>query len=472
MSSASTTKRVVVVGGGFGGLRVARALARAKNVEITLLDRRNHHLFQPLLYQVAMAALSPAEIAYPIRTIFSNQRNVRVLLETAVGVDLAGKKLRTATLGELPYDYLVLACGSRHSYFGHGEWEEYAPGLKSLEEATEIRRRVLTAFELAEKEPDAAKQRRLLTFVVIGGGPTGVELAGALGEISRYTLSRDFRRIDPERARVILIEAGPRILASFDEPLSDKAARYLESLGVNVWTNTLVTQVNADGVVLGNESVQAATVVWAAGVAPSELNAGLGVKLDRQGRIVVERDCSVPGHPEVFVIGDQAHFEEEPGKPPLPGLAPVAMQQGHHVGACIRADLKGKPRPTFKYLDKGQMATIGRRRAIAQFRGLDFAGFFAWLGWLLVHIFYLIGFKNRVFVLFQWAWSYLSFGRGARLIVSKEWRGLRPAAAAAQPAAPPATPPPTLATPSAPPPPSAPAAPSPPAAAASFEVRA
>jgi NADH dehydrogenase len=426
MSSASTTKRVIVVGGGFGGLRVAKALARAKNVEITLLDRRNHHLFQPLLYQVAMAALSPAEIAYPIRTIFSKQRNVRVLLEPAVGVDLAAKKLKTATLGDLPYDYLVLACGSRHSYFGHGEWEEYAPGLKSLEEATEIRRRVLTAFELAEKEPDAAKQRRLLTFVVIGGGPTGVELAGALGEISRYTLSRDFRRIDPERARVILIEAGPRILATFAEELSDKAARYLESLGVNVWTNTLVTQVNADGVVLGDESVQAATVVWAAGVAPSELNATLGVELDRQGRIVVGKDCTVPGHPEVFVVGDQAHFEEEAGKPALPGLAPVAMQQGRHAAACILQDLKGKPRPTFKYLDKGQMATIGRRRAIAQFRGLEFAGFFAWLAWLLVHIFYLIGFKNRVFVLYQWAWSYLAFQRGARLIVSKEWRGVRP----------------------------------------------
>lgn len=458
MSPASTTKRVIVVGGGFGGLRVARALARDKHFEVTLLDRRNHHLFQPLLYQVAMAALSPAEIAYPIRTIFSGYRNVRVLLETAVGVDLAGKQLRTAGLGELPYDYLVLACGSRHSYFGHGEWEEYAPGLKSLEEATEIRRRVLTAFELAEKEPDPAKQRRLLTFVVIGGGPTGVELAGALGEISRYTLSRDFRRIDPERARVILIEAGPRILATFEEELSDKAARDLESLGVNVWTNTRVTQVTGEGVVLGEESVQAATVVWAAGVAPSELNASLGVQLDRQGRIVVERDCSLPGHPEVFVIGDQAHFEEEPGKPALPGLAPVAMQQGRHVAACILADLKGKPRPTFKYLDKGQMATIGRRRAIAQFRGLEFAGFFAWLAWLLVHIFYLIGFKNRVFVLFQWAWSYMAFQRGARLIVSKEWRGVRPAAApvTAQPAAPA----PTLATAAAPPPPSAPAAPS------------
>lgn len=421
-STAGTRKKLIIVGGGFGGLRVARALAGARDLDITLLDRRNHHLFQPLLYQVAMAGLSPAEIAYPIRTIFSKQRNIRVLLESATGVDLANKKLRTANLGDLPYDYLVLACGARHSYFGHGEWEEYAPGLKSLEEATEIRRRVLTAFELAEKEPDPAAQRRLLTFVVIGGGPTGVELAGALGEISRFTLSRDFRRIDPERARVILIEAGPRILPTFEESLSDRATRDLESIGVNVWTNTLVTQVGPGTVVLGNETLQAATVLWAAGVASSELNATLGVPLDRQGRILVAQDCSVPGHPEVFVVGDQAHFEEEPGKPPLPGLAPVAMQQGRLVARNILADLKGKPRNPFRYLDKGQMATIGRRRAIAQFHGLKIAGFIAWLAWLLVHVYYLIGFKNRVFVLAQWTWSYMAFRRGARLIVSKDWR--------------------------------------------------
>ncbi|WAS92665.1 NAD(P)/FAD-dependent oxidoreductase [Nannocystis punicea] len=434
MNAGKAKKRVIIVGGGFGGLRVARGLAGVDDVEITLLDRRNHHLFQPLLYQVAMAGLSPAEIAVPIRTVFSRQSNCRVILETATGIDFANKKLKTAGLGELDYDWLVLACGSRHSYFGHIEWEDYAPGLKSLEEATEIRRRVLTAFELAEKETDPAKQRRLLTFVVIGGGPTGVELAGALGEISRFTLSRDFRRIDPERARVILIEAGPRILPTFAEKLSDKATRDLEQLGVTVWTNSMVTNVTGDGVVLGGESVHAATVLWAAGVAPPELNRGLGVELDRQGRVIVEKDCSIPGHRDVFVIGDQAHIEEEPGKP-LPGLAPVAIQQGKHIARNIQLELKGKAREPFHYVDKGQMATIGRRRAIAQFAGMEIAGFFAWLAWLLVHVYYLIGFKNRLQVMWEWTWSYLKFRRGARLIVNKEWHA--PLPAPAKPAEPP-----------------------------------
>lgn len=421
MSPQGLKKRVLIVGGGFGGLRVARGLARADDLDITLLDRRNHHLFQPLLYQVAMAALSPAEIAVPIRTIFSRQRNCRVILEVALGVDFANKKLHTLGLGALDYDYLVLACGARHSYFGHAEWEDYAPGLKSLEEATEIRRRVLTAFELAEKEADPVRQRRLLTFVVIGAGPTGVELAGALGEITRYTLSRDFRRIDPERARVILVEAGPRILPTFPEKLSDRATRDLEQLGVTVWTQTKVTCVDAEGVTLGDEAVKAATVLWAAGVAPSELNRTLGIDLDRQGRIVVNADCSIPGHRDVFVIGDQAHFEDEPGKP-LPGLAPVAIQQGRLVARNILRERAGVPREPFHYLDKGQMATIGRRRAIAQFRGLEFSGLLAWLAWLLVHIYYLIGFKNRLQVMFEWAWSYMKFRRGARLIVQKEWQ--------------------------------------------------
>ncbi|MBZ5713728.1 NAD(P)/FAD-dependent oxidoreductase [Nannocystis pusilla] len=445
MNAGKPKKRVVIVGGGFGGLRVARGLDGVDDLEITLLDRRNHHLFQPLLYQVAMAGLSPAEIAVPIRTIFSRQRNCRVILETAIGIDFANKKLHTLGVGDLDYDWLVLACGSRHSYFGHGEWENYAPGLKSLEEATEIRRRVLTAFELAEKESDPAKQRRLLTFVVIGAGPTGVELAGALGEISRYTLSRDFRRIDPERARVILIEAGPRILPTFAEKLSDRATRDLEQLGVTVWTNTMVTNVTSDGVVLGGESVQAATVLWAAGVAPSELNRALGIDLDRQGRVIVDKDCSIPGHRDVFVIGDQAHLEEEPGKP-LPGLAPVAIQQGRHVARNIQLELKGKAREPFHYLDKGQMATIGRKRAIAQFAGMEIAGLFAWLAWLLVHVYYLIGFKNRLQVMWEWTWSYLKFRRGARLIVNKDWH-LQPLAAPRPVEAPPLTaplpPPPT-----------------------------
>jgi len=404
----------VIVGGGFGGLCAAQKLAGVAGVEVTILDRRNHHLFQPLLYQVATAGLSPAEIAYPIRTIFRNKRNVRVLLGRAVAVDLARRVLRTDD-AELAYDNLILACGARHSYFGHDEWERHAPGLKSLEEATEIRRRVLTAFELAEKATDPALQRKLLTFVVIGGGPTGVELAGALGEISRFTLARDFRNIDPRRTRVLLIEAGPRILAAFHESLAHRATSDLEALGVTVWTSTKVTRVDEDGVCLGTESVQAATVLWAAGVAPSELNRSLGVPLDRQGRIIVEPDCSLKDHPEVFIIGDQAHLEQD-GQV-LPGLAPVAMQQGRAVGRNLRRELAGKPRAPFRYRDKGQMATIGRRRAIVEIGRFKFAGLFAWLTWLFVHILYLIGFKNRIEVMLNWSWSYIAFSRGARLIV-------------------------------------------------------
>jgi NADH dehydrogenase len=406
-------------------------------VAVTIIDRRNHHLFQPLLYQVATAGLSPAEIAYPIRTIFSGKRNVKVLLEKATSVDL-GRRLLVTEDAEIPYDNLILACGTRHSYFGHDEWEAYAPGLKSLEEATEIRRRMLTAFELAEKEPDPERQRKLLTFVVIGGGPTGVELAGALGEISRFTLARDFRNIDPRRTRVILIEAGPRILAAFDESLSQRATTDLESLGVTVWTSTKVTRVDDEGVTLGNETVQAATILWAAGVAPSELNKSLGVPLDRQGRVVVEQDCSLKHHPEVFIIGDQAHFEQD-GKP-LPGLAPVAMQQGRLIGTNIRRELAGKPREPFRYHDKGQMATIGRRRAIVEIGKFRYGGFFAWLTWLFVHILYLIGFKNRIEVILNWSWNYFAFSRGARLIVGKDSR---------PPPAPPARPAPSIPSPAA-----------------------
>ncbi len=419
-STAQNPRRVVIVGGGFGGLCAAMKLAGVNGVEVTMIDRRNHHLFQPLLYQVAMAGLSPAEIAYPIRTIFSGKRNVRVLLARATGVDLQRKMLRTDD-AEIPYDNLILACGARHSYFGHNEWETYAPGLKSLEEATEIRRRVLTAFELAEKEPDPEKQRKLLTFVVVGGGPTGVELAGALGEISRFTLSKDFRRIDPRRTRVILIEAAPRILAAFDETLANRATADLESLGVTVWTSTKVTRIDAEGVNLGEETVQAATILWAAGVAPSELNKSLGVPLDRGGRVIVEKDCSLKSNPEVFILGDQANFTGEDGKP-LPGLAPVAMQQGRHTARNILRELKSQAREPFKYNDKGIMATIGRRRAIVQYGRLKFAGFFAWLAWLLIHVLYLIGFKNRIAVMLNWGWNYFAFSRGARLIVGKDWR--------------------------------------------------
>ncbi len=422
MSHAADTKHVVIVGGGFAGLAVAKKLAGRSGIRLTIVDRRNHHLFQPLLYQVATAGLSPAEIAAPIRSLLRGQINAEVVLDTVVDIDTKAREVHTRGGQALAYDYLVLAAGARHSYFGNDQWEAHAPGLKSLEEATEIRRRVLTAFELAERERDAAAQRRLLTFVVIGGGPTGVELAGALGEISRYTLSRDFTNIDPRRTRVILIEAGKRLLKAFDPALSQRATEDLERLGVTVWTSTRVSEVTEEAVHFGNERVEAATVLWAAGVRASELSERLGVERDRMGRVIVEADCSVAGRPEVFVIGDQAHFAHTPSGEPLPGLAPVATQQGRHVAANIRRELAGKERAPFRYVDKGQMATIGRKRAIVQFGRLRYAGFFAWLSWLFVHIYYLIGFKNRLFVLFSWAWSYFSFRRGARLIVNKHWR--------------------------------------------------
>jgi NADH dehydrogenase len=411
---------VVVVGGGFGGLALARGVRRAKDVELTLLDRRNHHLFQPLLYQVAMAGLSPAEIAAPIRSLLRSQRNASVRLEAVRAVDPAARRLETAT-GSQSYDVLVLACGSRHAYFGHDAWEEHAPGLKSVEEATEIRRRVLCAYERAEVETNPARQKELLTFVVVGGGPTGVELAGALGEMSRFTLARDFRHIDPALARVILIEAGPRILPSFPAELARRATRDLESLGVQVWTASAVTHIDDKGVEVGPERIQAATALWAAGVQPSPLAKSLGTPLDRVGRVIVEPDLSVPGHPEIFVIGDMACARDAQGRP-LPGLAPVAKQQGQHVARNIARTLRGEPRLPFHYDDRGQMATIGRSRAICDLGRVRFAGFPAWLAWLVVHIYFLVGFKNRLFVVLSWAWSYLTFRRGARLIVERDWR--------------------------------------------------
>jgi len=415
--------RVAIVGGGFGGLNAAKRLARRKDLDVTLLDSRNHHLFQPLLYQVATAGLSPAEIASPIRSILSDADNVRVILARIDSVDL---KAKTLVSGEnrWAFDKIVLACGSTQSYFGHPEWEEFAPGLKTVEQATEIRRRLLLAFELAEKETDPQKQRELLSFVIVGGGPTGVELAGAIAEISRNTLARDFRNIDPSRTRVILIEAGNRVLASFSEERSRQAARDLETLGVQIWTGTRVTEVNGTGVKLGAEVLHARTTVWAAGVGASPLNRRMetefGVKLDGAGRVIVAEDLSIPGHPDVFVIGDQAHFEWNGHA--LPGLAPVAMQQGRHVARLLALDAEGRAREPFRYVDKGQMATIGRRRAVLEIGTWGFGGFFAWAAWLFVHIYYLIGFKNRIFVFFQWAWSYVTFQRGARLIVDKEWR--------------------------------------------------
>ncbi len=416
-------KQVVIVGAGFAGLNAAKRLRDVPGVAVTLLDRENHHLFQPLLYQVAMAALSPADIAVPIRSLFARVRNIRVLKAEVQRVDVAARKVVTAS-GEYPYDYLLLACGSQHAYFGHEEWEHHAPGLKTLPQATEIRRRVLEAFEAAERDQSIEARRRHLTFVVVGGGPTGVELAGAIGEMSRYTLARDFRSIDPRQTRVILVEAGPRILPSFDEKLAARAMRDLEALGVQVWTSARVTNVAEGGVSVGNERVAASTVLWAAGVRASDVGRTLGAQVDQVGRVNVGPDLTIAGHTEVFVLGDLARFEESEGKL-LPGVALVAMQEGIYAANVVREEVQRgavAERSPFRYHDLGQMATIGRSRAIAEFGRLRLGGYFAWWFWLLVHIYRLSGFRNRLSVLIQWAWSYWTFGRGARLIVGKEWQ--------------------------------------------------
>lgn len=412
--------QVLIVGGGFAGLNAAKILGRAKDVQVTLVDRRNHHLFQPLLYQVAMAGLSPADIAVPIRSLLARYANTRVIQAEVQGLDLA-RNVAIVDGQEWPFDYLLLACGAQHSYFGHQQWEEFAPGLKTLEQATEIRRRVLVAYEEAERATDRARQKRLLTFVVVGGGPTGVELAGAIGEMSRFTLAKDFRNIDAKQARVILVESGPRILPSFSEKQASRAMRDLEGLGVQVWTNSMVTKIDAEGVEIGDERIRAATVLWAAGVQASPLGKLAGVDVDRQGRILVESDLTIKGYPNVFVSGDQACFTHQTGKP-LPGTAPVAMQQGRYVARTILGDLADKPRKPFHFFDKGQMATIGRSKAVLEIGSWKLAGWWAWVAWLVVHIYYLTGFQNRLLVVLQWAWSYLSFRRGARLIVNKEWR--------------------------------------------------
>jgi NADH dehydrogenase len=415
-------KEIVILGGGFAGLNAAKSLHGAKDARITLLDRENHHLFQPLLYQVAMAALSPADIAVPIRSLLSSYRDIRVLKAEATRIDTGARRVIT-DIGEFQYDYLLVACGAQHSYFGHEEWEQSAPGLKTLSQATEIRRRVLEAFESAERDSSTEARRRYLTFVVVGGGPTGVELAGAIGEMSRYTLARDFRDIDPRQTRVMLVEAGIRILPSFDARLAARAMRDLESLGVQVWTGAKVTGVTSDGVLIGNEKIAASTVLWAAGVKAADVGKTLGVEVDGSGRVPVGPDLTIPGHPEVFVVGDMSRALNAEGKP-LPGVALVAMQEGWYVADLIKRELAGKggARKAFAYHDLGQMATIGRSRAIAEFGKLRLSGWFAWWFWLIVHIYRLSGFRNRLSVLIHWAWSYLTFARGARLIVGKEWR--------------------------------------------------
>ncbi len=418
---------VLIVGGGFAGLSCARRLGRAP-VRVTLVDRRNFHLFQPLLYQVATGGLSPANIAAPLRDVLKRQANTTVLLGEARALDLAARRLRLADGESLAWDTLVLATGAGHHYFGHPEWQRLAPGLKTVEDATEIRRRVLSAFEAAEREPDARARAAWLTFVVVGGGPTGVELAGALGEIARHTLRRNFRRFDPAQARVLLVEGGARVLPSYPPDLSARAARSLEGLGVEVLTGARVADVREEGVLLeraGTRSEVAARVVlWAAGVAASPLGQALaqaaGCALDQAGRVVVQADLSVPGHPDVFVLGDLAACAGRDGRP-LPGVAPVAMQQGRHAAAAVRARLRGRPVPPFRYVDKGSMATIGRAAAVADLGFVRFGGYPAWLAWLFIHLMYLVEHDDKLLVLVQWAWNYVTRNRSARLITHARW---------------------------------------------------
>ncbi len=405
--------RVVVIGGGFGGLYAARALRHAP-VDVTLIDRRNHHLFQPLLYQVAMAALSPGDIASPIRWILRHERNVEVQLAEVMRID-PSRKVVVLGDGEIAYDYLIVAAGATHAYFGHDEWRVTAPGLKTLEDALEIRRRVLLAFERAERETDPVRRSALLTFVVVGGGPTGVEMAGALAEMSRQSLARDFRHFDPGSARIVLVEAGAAVLATFPASLRAAAQHDLERLGVDVRTGIPVTEVRPGSVRVGGETIAAETVIWAAGVAASPIGATLGAPVDRAGRVLVNPDLTVPGHADVFVIGDLASLNDAGGRP-LPGVAQVAIQMGRHAARNIEAARRGRPHTPFRYRDLGNMATIGRASAVADFGWLRLKGLIAWQAWLFVHIMNLIGFRNRLVVLVQWAWAYFSYQRAVRLI--------------------------------------------------------
>jgi len=409
------TRSVVVIGAGFAGLAVIRGLKRSP-ARLSVIDRQNYHLFQPLLYQVATASLNPSDIAAPIRRIARNQENAEILLGDVTGIDPARKVVHLAD-GEVPYDILVLAAGATHSYFGHPEWEDHAPGLKSIEDALEIRRRMLLAFEIAERETDERLRREWLTFVVVGGGPTGVELAGTLREVARMTLAKDFTHIDPATARVILIEGSPRVLPPYAPELSESARKQLDGLGVEVRTGAVVTHIDAEGVEIGDERIASRTVLWAAGVAASPLGRALGVPLDRAGRVQIQADLTVPGHPDVYVIGDLAHLEQD-GKP-VPGVAPAAAQMGKHAAKNIVRTLAGRPKLPFRYVDKGSMATIGRGAAVAQIGKFRITGFLAWLLWMFVHVMFLVGFRNRLIVVIQWAWSYLSYDRGARLITGR-----------------------------------------------------
>ncbi len=408
---------LLVIGGGFAGLWTTRALAKAP-LRITLLDRSNHHLFQPLLYQVATAGLSAPDIAAPLRHILRRQRNVEVRLGDAASIDPAGRQATLADGTVLDFDYLLLASGATHAYFGNDEWAAHAPGLKSLDDALHLRRQLLLAFERAEACDDPAERAAWLSFAIVGGGPTGVELAGTLAEIARHTLKDEFRRIDPSSARVRLVEAGPRVLASFPEELSARARRQLEKLGVEVSTGVPVTAIDAGGYRLGEEYVRARTVVWAAGVAASPLARSLGVPLDRAGRVPVEADLGVPGHPHVFVAGDLAAVKRGDGSP-VPGVAPAAKQMGRHVAASIRARLRGESARPFRYRDFGNLATIGRMAAVVDLHGFKLSGLLAWWFWLAAHVFFLIGFRNRLVVLLNWAWAYWSYQRAARIILGR-----------------------------------------------------
>ncbi len=413
--TATRRPEVVIIGGGFGGLNAARQLGKY-DVNITVLDRKNHHTFQPLLYQVATAGLSPGEIAAPIRGVLRKVKNIRVLLAEVVGFDLARKLIHVQDGRDISYDYLIVASGATHSYFGHPEWEGLAPGLKSLEDATEIRRRVLLAFELAERRASVTGKAEPVHFVIVGGGPTGVELAGTLAEIARNTIASDFDWINPRDTKILLIEGSPRVLPHYPEDLSRSAERQLRELGVEVMTGTIVTAIEPGLVKVGEQVFPSSVTLWAAGVAASPLGRALGVPLDKPGRVIVNQDLSVPGHPEVFVIGDLANFTPAGEKNPLPGLAPVAMQQGTHAAKNIGADVNGQQRKPFHYRDKGTMATIGRAAAVADLGKFHFSGLVAWLMWLFVHLMFLVGFRNRLLVMIEWAWSYLTYQRSARLI--------------------------------------------------------